>query len=251
MRCGSLTNDEREVLAVSDDGDVDPETLAEFKDSFFYGARSDLNVKFLADLSSDEAGEFITDMLGGIGEVLDDGDPEPLIEQFIAWQRRAYGAHLEQKAKFTYDDGPFTAVTKPLGECRVALVTSSGHFVEGDDPRPFGVADMTQAEAEARISEFLRAEPTLSVVPTDTASNRLRVRHGGYPVGAVRKDHRVAMPIEHLASLARRGRIGELSPRAYSFVGATSQLRLRDRVAAEWAETLRSDEVDLALLVPV
>lgn len=227
------------------------ETLAEFKDSFFYGARSDLNVKFLADLTTDEAGEFIAEMLGLVGEVLDDGDPSPLVERFVAWQRRAYGAHLDQKAKFTYDDGPFAALAKPVEECRVALVTSSGHFVDGDDPRPFGVVDMSQAEAEARISEFLRAEPTLSAIPVDTAPDRLRVRHGGYPVGAVRKDYQVALPIEHLADLARRGVIGELAPRAYSFVGAASQLRLRDRVAPEWAETLQADDVDLVLLVPV
>ncbi len=239
------------MSSTPDDEEVDPETLAEFKNSFFYGARSNLNVKFLADLAPVEAGDFIAEMLARIAELLDDGDPAPLVERFVAWQRRAYGAHLDQKARFVYDDGPFTAVTKPLDECRVALVTSSGHFVDGDDPRPLGVVDMSQDEAEERISEFLRVEPTLSVIPTDTAPDRLRVRHGGYPVGAVRKDHRVALPIEHLAELARRGVIGELAPRAYSFVGAASQLRLRDRSAPEWAEVLQSEEVDLALLVPV
>lgn len=236
---------------MTEDGTVAPETLAEFKDSFFYGARSNLNVKFLADLSPDEAGAFIAEMLTHVGVILDDGDPAPLVERFVAWQRHAYGTHLDQKAKFTYDDRPFTAVGKPTENCRVALVTSSGHFVEGDDPQPFGVVDMSQDEAEARITEFLRAEPTLSVIATDTAPDRLRVRHGGYPVGAVRKDHRVALPIEHLAELARRGVIGELAPRAYSFVGAASQLRLRDRVAPEWAEMLRAEDVDLVLLVPV
>jgi len=239
------------MSGMPEDRAVDPETLAEFKDSFFYAARSDLNVKFLADLKTDEAGDFIAEMLTHIGEILDDGDPAPLVERFIAWQRRAYGAHLDQKARFVYDDGPFTAVSKRTEECRVALVTSSGHFVDGDDPQPFGVVDMSQAESEDRITEFLRAEPTLSVVPIDTAPDRLRVRHGGYPVGAVRKDHRVALPIEHLAELARRGVIGELAPRAYSFVGAASQLRLRDRVAPEWAEALRAEDVDLVLLVPV
>lgn len=236
---------------MTDDATADAETLAEFKDSFFYGARSDLNVKFLADLTPDEAGDFIAEMLTHVGEILDDGDPALLVEQFVAWQRRAYGAHLDQKAKFTYGDGPFTEVAKPVEECRVALVTSSGHFVDGDDPQPFGVVGMSQDEAEARISEFLRAEPTLSVIPNDTPPDRLRVRHGGYPVGAARKDHRVALPIEHLADLARRGVIGEPAPCAYSFVGAASQLRLRDQVATEWAETLRAADVDLVLLVPV
>ena len=226
-------------------------SLADFKDSFFYGERSDLNVKFLADLSPDEAARFIAEMLAGIGGLLDDGDPDPIVQSFIDWQRRAYGGHLDGTAKFTYDDGPFAPLTKPLSECRVALVTSSGHFVDGDDPQPFGVVDMTQAEAESRITEFLRAEPTLSVIPTGTDASRLRVRHGGYPVAAVARDHRVALPIKHLTTLAARGVIGELAPRAYSFVGAASQLRLRDHIAPEWADLLRSDAVDAALLVPV
>ncbi len=236
---------------MTQDETPDAETLAEFKDSFFYGARSDLNVKFLADLTPDEAGAFLAEMLSKVGEVLDDGDASPLVERFVSWQRQAYGAHLDQKAKFSYDSGPFAAVSKPIEESRVALVTSSGHFVAGEDPQPFGVVDMSQAEAEARISEFLRAEPSLSAVPIDTAPDRLRVRHGGYPVGAVRKDHQVALPIGHLADLARRGVIGEPAPCAYSFVGAASQLRLRDRVAPEWAEMLHAADVDLVLLVPV
>jgi D-proline reductase (dithiol) PrdB len=227
------------------------ESLAEFKDSFFYGSRSDLNVKFLADLSPDEAGDFFAEMLASIGRVLDDGDVEPLIGRFIEWQRRAYAGHLDRKAKFAYDDTPFTLLTRPLAESRVALISSSGHFVDGDDPQPFGEPAMTQAEAEARISEFLRAEPTLSTIPVDTAPEQLRARHGGYPIAAVHADHQVALPLEHLRAAQARGLFRELAPDAYSFVGAASQLRLRDKVAPTWTEMLRAAEVDLVLLVPV
>lgn len=167
------------------------------------------------------------------------------------WQERAYASHLDAKARFRYDDVPHAPLQKPLSESRVALVTSSGHFVDGDDPRPLGVDDMTQGEAEARVSEFLRAEPTLSTIPIDTDPGDLRVRHGGYPVGGARLDHNVALPLRPLLDLAADGVIGELSPRAYSFVGATSQLRLRDTVAAAWAETMLADDVDAVLLVPV
>ncbi len=227
------------------------ETLGEFKDSFFYGRRSDLNVKFLADLSPDEAGDFFAEMLASIGRVLDDGDVEPLISRFIEWQRRAYAGHLDRTAKFAYDDTSFAPLTRPLAESRVALITSSGHFVDGDDPEPFGEPAMTQAEAEARIGEFLRAEPVLSTIPVDVEPDQLRARHGGYPIAAVHADHQVALPLEHLRAAVSRGLIGELAPNAYSFVGATSQLRLRDKVAPQWGEMLRAAEVDLVLLVPV
>ncbi len=236
---------------MSERDDTEGETLAQFKNSFFYGSRSNLNVKFLADLSDEDAGRFVAEMLEAVSRLLDDEDSSHLVARFVAWQRDAYQSHLEGKARFTYDEGPFAALSKPLSESRVALLTSSGHFVSGDDPEPFGVKAMTQEEAEGRISEFLKTEPSLSVIPFDTPGDALEVRHGGYPIDAVRADHQVALPLGHLVALAAAGVIGEASPRAYSFVGATSQLRLREKVAPEWAERLRADEVDAVLLIPV
>lgn len=231
------------------------ESLAEFKDSFFYGRRSDPNVEFLADLSTDEAGEFVAEMLGLVGGVIDDGDVEPLVGRFVEWQRRAFADHLDRTAKFAYDDAAFTRLARPLSESLVALITSSGHFVDGDDPQPFWEPAMTQAEAEVRITEFLRAEPTLSTIPVDVAPEGLRVRHGGYPIAPVLADHQVALPLDHLRTAERHGLIGELAPSAYSFVGAASQLGLRDKVVAVWAEMLHAAEVEVevevVLLVPV
>ena len=142
-------------------------------------------------------------------------------------------------------------LAKDLSDSRVALLTSSGHFVAGDDPRPFGVLDMTQTEAEARVTEFLRAEPTLSTIPIGTPPEQLRVRHGGYPIDAVAADHNVALPLDALRQLVSDDVIGELTANAYSFVGATAQLQPRDKVAPHWAERLRDEAVDAVLLVPV
>jgi hypothetical protein len=36
----------------------------------------------------------------------------------------------------------------------MAVLSSSGHFIEGDDPKPFGVVDMSQEEAIDRIGDF-------------------------------------------------------------------------------------------------
>lgn len=228
-----------------------PESFDDFKNSFFYGSRSDLNLKFMAELDTADATMFVQQMLTGVVALIDGEGPSSLVDRFIEWQRTAYAAHAESSSRFSYPDGPFARPKKPLRESRVALVTSSGHFVDGDDPKPFGVASMSQAEAETRIGEFLRAEPTLSVIPSTTPSEQMRVRHGGYPVAAAIQDHQVAFPLGHLNDLASEGIIAECSPNAYSFVGATSQLRLRDHLAAEWAQLLHDDEVDLVLLVPV
>jgi len=242
---------DQDDTTVPDDPTTHVETLEEFANSFFYGSRSNLNLKFLASLDPSDAADTIGALLDTIDDVLDHGDVRALVDRFIEVQQQAYRPRAGATERFAYPTGPFSLPSKPLSESRVALVTSSGHFVAGDDPQPFGVTDMTQTEAEARISDFLRAAPTLSSIPTDVAAADLRVRHGGYPVAGVADDHQVALPIGHLRHLAEQGRIGELADRAYSFVGAASQLRLRDRVAPEWADLLRSEQVDLVLLVPV
>lgn len=232
---------------------AETETIEELRRSFFYGSRSNLDVKFLKDLDDAEFGSFVEELLGAVSATIDDGDPIGVIDALYRWQIQAYAGHLGDPADFPHrhDDTPIATLDRPLSEARVALMTSSGHFVEGDDPEPFGEPAMTQAEAEARIGEFLREAPSLSAIPIDTPADRLRVRHGGYPVSAAAADHQVVLPLGHLRDLAADGIIGEAASTAYSFVGATSQVRLRRDVGPAWAEQLRDDEVDAVLLVPV
>lgn len=235
------------------DGDPpgEDETLRQFAESCFYGARSNLDFKFLARLSGAEVGDFFGELLAAVSATIDDGDAARAIDVVRRWQVRAYRPRADEAVRFAYDDGPFTRLAKPLSECRVALISSSGQFVDGDDPQPFGVEHMTQAEAEQRISEFLRSTPTLSAIPTDTGMPLLRVRHPGYPVGGAELDPQVALPIHHLEELARQGIIGGVAANAYSFVGAASQLRLRHQVGPQWAQRLHGEDVDVVLLVPV
>lgn len=122
--------------------------------------------------------------------------------------------------------------------------------MEGDDPEPFGVPNMTQEEAVARIGDFLREAPVLSSVPRDTARDALRVRHGGYDIRSVRRDPDVAFPRDRLVEAEASGRIGELAPEILSFPGATAQVRLK-QVLPEWIDRVSGADVDLALLVPV
>ncbi len=229
------------------------ETIEDLRKSFWYGSRSNLSFKFLKDLSDGEFGHFLNDLLAEVAATINSGDATAVIDAAYRWQIQAYAGHLGDADDFPhrFDDVPINPLPKPLSECRLTLVASSGHFVEGDDPKPFGADAMTQAEAEARIGEFLKVAPTLSSIPVDVDPRQLRVRHGGYPTEAVRSDHQVGLPIGHLADLVEAGVIGQLNPTAYSFVGAASQVRLKREVAPEWASQLRSEETDVVLLVPL
>jgi len=226
------------------------ETLAQFKDSFSYGSRTDLSFKFLKALTEAEAGEFIAELLGEVGASYDDGDISRIHRVAYEWQVRA--AHPKEGAprRWSYDDRPFAPLPRPLAECRLGLLTSSGHFAAGDDPQPLGVADMTQEEAVARIGEFMASAPVLSEIPVHLPRSELRVRHAGYDIRSTLADPNVAFPIDLLAEAEAEGRIGELAGTAWSFVGATAQGRLRS-VVPDWIERLRAERVDGMLLVPV
>lgn len=222
-------------------------SFEEFKKSFSYGTRGDQNFKFLAHFSDEEAAGFFEGLLDKIGSVMDDGDWGSIVRHVVDGQIAGYAG----PAKFTYAEGPFTKPGKPLAASNVALLTSNGHFVEGDDPHPFGVKNMTQREATDRIEDFLREEPVLSAIPKTTPIGKLKVRHGGYDINGALADHNVAFPLESLLELERRKIIGALAETAYSFVGACSQVRLRNETAPKWVDLLRKKEVDAALLVPI
>ena len=227
---------------------VEPaQSFKDFKDSFSYGKRGDLNFKFLSHLSEEQAANFFEKLLKKLGNTLNDGNWNRIIRHVIDGQILGYS----EPAKFTYDSGPFTRLSKTVSSSKVALLTSSGHFVDGDDPKPFGIENMSQEEAEQRIEEFLRAEPELSQIPASTQMDKLRVRHGGYDVKGAQADHNVVFPLEPLRSLEKRGTIGKLADIAYSFVGACSQIRLRDKTGPQWVSLLKKRAVDVILLVPV
>ncbi len=224
------------------------ESFRDFKDSFFYGSRTDLNLKFLHHLPDDDAAEFFHDFFKTFIDAYDGRKNFKDIEQcVIKWQQKSY----DDQENFEYDKGPFTRLDKPLSQLKLGLMTSSGHFVKDDDPKPFGIDNMTQQGAIERIMDFLKEPPRLSVIPKDTPKENLRVRHGGYDINGAMTDPNVAFPLEIVNRLAKDGTIGSLAENAYSFVGACAQLRLLKKTGPQWVEILKKDNIDALLLVPV
>ncbi|MEQ8675318.1 MAG: glycine/sarcosine/betaine reductase selenoprotein B family protein [Aggregatilineales bacterium] len=224
------------------------ETFQEYKDSFSYGSRPDLNFKFMSAFTDPDAAKYIQDLLWKIGDTLNTGDLELLREHIIRGQTDAY---MNVAPQWTYDEGDFTPLTKPISKSRLALLTSSGHFIKGDDPKPFGIENLTQEASIKLIDNFLKIPPTLSKIPVDTPIEDITVRHPGYDIRGTTIDHNVNLPLKPLRQLADEGMIGEFLDTAYSFVGACSQLRLRSKIAPQWAQMLKDKQVDLAILVPV
>ncbi len=229
------------------DDNNSPETFEEFKNSFSYGARTDLNFKFLKSLDAEQAADFFQQLLWKLGDFLNDGDGEKIAAHIRDWQARGYSG----KPAWEYDRGPLIPLPRPLDSARLTLISSTGHFVAGDDPRPFGTENMTQREAVERISEFTRSAPQLSIVPFETPIENLRVRHGGYDIRAAQADANTCFPLQILAELSASGRIGNLHNHAYSFVGAAAQMRILNEAGPQWLGQFKQEGIEAALLIPV
>ena len=229
------------------DGQDLAESFDEFRNSFSYGSRTDLFHKWFKTGSEQLADEYLQELLRLTGQLIDDGDTGPIVEAIVRAQSKAYAG----AGHFVYDTGPFATLEQPLSESRIALLTTTGHFVEGDDPNPFGMENLTQDQVVKMTGEFGKADPTLSEIPVSTARDRTRVRHGGYDIRATEADRNTSFPIDRMLELEQDGVIGKFVSPVFSFVGLTSQLRLRKEIAPAWAERAKAAGAQGAVLVPV
>jgi D-proline reductase (dithiol) PrdB len=128
---------------------------------------------------------------------------------------------------------PFVRPTKPLDECRLALVTTGGvHLPE--DAR----FDIDDPSGDCSYREIpVRAE-------TLTWTHAYYRPDEGTDLDSV-------FPLWTLRELVDEGVVGELGPRHFSFMGAIHDPGpLIEETAPEVAGKLAEDEVDVALLTP-
>jgi D-proline reductase (dithiol) PrdB len=114
-----------------------------------------------------------------------------------------------------------------------------------------GIENLTQKQVVKMTTEFQRVDPELSEIPISTPRDQTRVRHGGYDIRATAADRNVSLPIDRMIELADEGVIGEFVNPVFSFVGMTSQLRLRKQIGAEWAARAKAAGAQAAVLIPI
>lgn len=132
------------------------------------------------------------------------------------------------------DEPPFVPLAKPLDQCRVGLVASGGIYARG------------------QVAFHFKDDASFRAIPRDVDYRDLRVTHFAYDLTDARADPNVVFPLETLNDLARHGRIAEVGPHAYTFMGGIySSRRVRDELAPAITDRLTNDEVDVAILVPV
>lgn len=162
-------------------------------------------------------------------------DTTGLAEKYDEWIAFIAKTHHGSNPRVN-DPVPFAPLTKPLSECRVALLSTAG--VHLDDQEPFHVATVA-------------GDPTHRVIPDDVDLGRLRFTHTHYDTSSAEQDPNVVLPIDRLRELVERGRVGSSSPVHVGMMGFNPDASpLVDSLGPAVVDLLTSAEVDVALLVP-
>jgi D-proline reductase (dithiol) PrdB len=137
------------------------------------------------------------------------------------------------------DPVPVASLDKPVNECRVALVSSAGFVVPGDDP----------------FSDSVRGgDYSFREIASDMDVQSLEEHHrsDSFSHAGVEADRNMGLPLDRLHELAAAGDIGSVATRHFSVMGSiTAPNRYVKRTLPVVADRLEEDQVDIALMVPV
>lgn len=147
--------------------------------------------------------------------------------------------YVRQRVYPTFDwtafdePSPSRRAERPLERSRIGLVATAGAHLPGQQAFDLGKG----------------GDSSYRELPADAPE--LRFAHVGYDTRRADADADVVFPLSLLRSMVEEGEIGELSPRAFSFMGYIPETEtLLHETGPEVARKLLADAVDLVLLVP-
>ena len=142
-----------------------------------------------------------------------------------------------------YDGIPWTPVSKPLSESKVALLTTAGVSMKDDEP----------FDMEFERQNPTRGDSSFRKLRADAKASGIAANHLHIDTGYIERDLNVALPLARLDELVAEGIVGSSAATHYSIMGfqGVDSSRLEQESAPKIAEALVSEEVDLFLLAPV
>lgn len=137
---------------------------------------------------------------------------------------------------------PWTPLAKPLGNCRVALVSSAG--IARHDQPPF------DQDLERRDPWW--SDQSWRPIPSATSEADVGIYHLHIDPRFGQQDLDCVLPLRRLRELCADGLVGEVAATHYSFMGYILQPReLLAATAPAIAARMAEEAVDVAALVPV
>ena len=138
-----------------------------------------------------------------------------------------------------FDEVPFTPLTRPLAQSRLALITTAAPYQPGVGNQGPGAPYNAAAKFYKVYSDSSDATPDL------------RISHVGYDrVHTTAEDPNTWLPLAQLREAVKSGRLGALTARFHGAPTNRSQRVTMETDAPELLLRCREDGADAALLVP-
>jgi D-proline reductase (dithiol) PrdB len=151
---------------------------------------------------------------------------------YIPRTRELYKGYAPYRWVVNEGEPPWAPLSKPLAECKVALIGSGG-ILYRDQPR------------------FHREDTSFRLIPRSATQEELSVWHFGYRIADAASDHNCVFPLTAMRQLEAEGVIGEFADPAYSFMGGIySARKVRDELAPAIVSELKRAHADALFLVP-
>lgn len=137
-----------------------------------------------------------------------------------------------------FADVPFTPLSKPLSECRVAVITTAAPFQPDKGDQGPGAPYNSAAKFYNVYSLPIDPEPDL------------RISHVGIDrAHTTATDKNAWLPLEQLKRLARDGRVGSIAPRIHGAPTNRSHKTTVQKDCPDMLARLREDGADVAVLL--
>ena len=155
----------------------------------------------------------------------------PRLDQLGEIQRN----HVLMFPCMEFDDTPWTPWTKKLSESKVAMVSTAGLHLRGDQP-------------------FVGGDQTYRVIPSSAKANDIIMSHTsiGWDHTGFYRDLNLAFPMDRLKELDQQSVIGSLAKDYYSFMGAQQEpVKILEETGPDVAGRMKTEGVDAVFMVPV
>ncbi len=169
-------------------------------------------------------------------ETSDGGGGPPRVAQLRPglWDtvNERYPGSMIDKADFV----PLAPLRKPLSECRLVFISTSG--VQPKGSMPFDTVHPVGDYSFRRV-------------PSASRPDELEIHQLKYPTASANRDLNVIFPLDRLRELADEGVIGGLAENFYTFIGYNMDPERLERTLAEDIAAAVSEEgADIALAAP-
>ena len=195
-------------------------------------------VRYIGALMSEEQQvEFLKGLFAKSVEAREAQNAEALFDFLEAWEEKGMAITGERaQAPFELGDAPWTPLRVPISQAKVALVTTGGFYVTGQEPY--------ETDGPENKGDW-----SFRAIPRNISPDKLEVAHLHYDLSGPREDRNCVFPIDRAEELAKEGVIGSLADTYYSFMGFIQRPDLlASETAPEVARLLNADGVDAVVL---